>query len=182
MNNNITECCGNCNSCQLDKCPIDSYPLTPEEYNLARTLDKEVLEEREEKPISMDRYVSNRPDKEAYERERDRQLEHARYWRDPDKHRENARNRYYRNRDHALDRAKAYYKDNSEEIKTKRMAYYNTNKEEISEKKRNKRKEMKELWKTVERQTFRMDDGTELELLVVTQKSINFISTTWLIL
>lgn len=171
------ECCGNCNTCTVSVCPYDSPPLTVAEYNLARELDEQITKDREQKPIDMTRYLRNRPDKEAYERERDRELDRARYWRNPEKHREKALQQYYNNRDEKLAKAKQRYIDNREELATKSRQRYHSNKEQISETRRIRRQAMKEMWKNMMRQTFTMNDKTTKELYVVKQKSINFPTT-----
>lgn len=138
MNNfEEVECIGNCNLCSMvDVCSMNTEPLTAEEYATASILDIQIVKDREHKPINMTRYIHNRPDKEAYTKARDRELDHARYWRNPEKRRKQALESYYKHRDEKLDKAKEYYQKNKEEIKAKRKAYYEAHKEEISRKRR----------------------------------------------
>lgn len=171
------ECCGNCNDCQIEhRCPYET-PLSPEEYDECRARDKRIMKDREPKPIDMTRYIHNRPDREAYVRERDRQLDHARYWRNPEKRRKQALESYRKHRGKVLRRAHKYYTENCEEIKTKNSQRYHKNKEKINQQRREKRLEMKEKWKKVNIQAFTMSDGTIRHLAVIEQKSINFTAT-----
>ena len=137
----IEDCVGNCNSCNiLDNCPFEYEPLSLLEYQDANELDNKILQEREIKPDDMTRYVHNRPDKEEYTKARDRELDHARYWRNPEKRRQQSLQRYYKNRDEVLSKAKDYYQQNKEELKAKSKAYYEANKDEINRKRREARK------------------------------------------
>ena len=141
----IEDCMGNCKGCNiLSNCPFELQPLDYSEYQQSKALDKQILDERKPKPIDMTRYIHNRIDKEEYTKARDRELDHARYWRNPEKCRQKSLQRYYKNRDKILEKAKEYYQKNKDEIKARSKAYYEAHKEEISKKRREERKNRKQ--------------------------------------
>lgn len=130
-------CIGNCQKCQNSTCIYDRE-MTGKEYDLSRQLDTEILLERQEKPVSMDKHIYNRPDREAYTRERNRILDKRRYSKNPEKFRKSSRERYYRNREVRIAHQIEYYNANREERIVKQREYYEENKETINAKKRQK--------------------------------------------
>lgn len=123
------------------------------------------------------------------------------YHRHKEERRQRQKEYYDENREEILDQKQGYYQTNRDEILQKRKdSYishpvevidseiaehrrqkskrsYHNNKDNINKKRRHQRNAIKELWNKVTRQTFIMDNGSVVELLIVEQKSMNYAST-----
>lgn len=127
----MVECCKNCFECEVEDCPVDY--ILPEERKQSNLIDTEVLKSREPAVITMQRYIHNRPDKEAHIKARNREYERKRGYR-----KEAKRQQYLRHREKKLEYQKTYYEDHKEEVLARQKAIYYENREEILEKRREK--------------------------------------------
>lgn len=125
-----------CLNCKYEDCINDDGALTYEEYQQARQTDKEIVEEKFSGVDMTLRYVTNRPDKELYEKVRDKSYERKRIY-NPE-----AKKKYYeKNKDTILEARKSYYENNRDEVKARTKNYYEQHKDEINARKRAKRRE-----------------------------------------
>lgn len=133
-----------CLECKFSDC-INDRDMTLEERQYSREYECSLKKEFQPQVIpelGMQRYIHNRPDKEAYIKARNAEYEEKRKGR-PDRVACKKR-QYQRHREEKLAYQKTYYKEHKEEILARQKAKYEANKEEINKQRREKRKEKKQ--------------------------------------
>lgn len=130
-------CSMDCLVCERKECDNDN-PATEQERKLSSSLDKDC---NKVVGVDMTRYIHNRPDKEEYERARNREYEHKRAG--TPKRKEQKRKQYLRHREEKLSYQNRYYAEHKEEILARQKAHYEAHKEEINKKRREQRKARK---------------------------------------
>lgn len=139
-----TVCDMNCFNCRYEDC-INDEDMSLEERQYSR--EYELSLKRENKitdtpKLGMQRYIHNRPDREAYIKARNAEYEAKRKGR-PDRV-EYKKRQYQRHREEKLAYQKKYYENNKEEILARQKANYQANKEEINKKRREEYRRRKE--------------------------------------
>ncbi len=133
-----------CSECKFSDCINDS-DMTMEERIRSNEFERALKKEFEPQVIpelGMQRYIHNRPDKEAYVKARNAEYEAKRKGR---KDRVAYKKRYYRaNRERVLEYQKNFYQEHQDEKMAYQRAYYEANKEEINRRRREKRKERRQ--------------------------------------
>ena len=144
----VLVCDMNCLECKFSDC-INDNDMTLEERLFSKEHDNSVKKESYSYVIpelGMERYIHNRPDKEAYIRARNAEYEAKRKGR-PNRV-EYKKRQYQKYRESKLAYQKQYYEDNKDEILARQKAVYEANKEEINRRRReayHKRKEQQKL-------------------------------------
>ena len=129
-------CNMDCLNCKYDDC-INDCDMTLSEREFSDAFNKDIQNERDlkvEVGIGMQRYVHNRPDREAYIKARNREY----YMTKKLKHDMKAisREKYLRHREEKIEYQKSYYRKNKDEILAIQKSKYDENKEEINRKRR----------------------------------------------
>ena len=130
-------CNMDCLNCEYEDGCINDSDMTLIERKFSDSLNKDIKNERElkvEVGIGMQRYVYNRPDKEAYIKARNREYEIKRKSRHDMKAK--SREKYLRHREERIEYQKSYYRNNKDEILAIQKSKYEENKEEINRKRR----------------------------------------------
>ena len=137
-------CDMDCLHCKFSDCINDSDMTLAErsfskqyETSLKKSLQPQVIPE-----LGMQRYIHNRPDKEAYQKARDAEYEEKR--KGSPERREAKKRQYQRHREEKLAYQKSYYEKHKEEILARHKANYEVNKEEINRKRRERRRQKNE--------------------------------------
>ena len=141
MSNSI--CDMRCLHCKFSDC-INESAMTLEERSFSKQYEtslKKSLQPQVIPELGMQRYIHNRPDKEAYIKARNAEYEAKRKGR-PDRVACKKR-QYQKHREEKLAYQKSYYEKHKEEILARQKANYEANKEEINRRRREKRKENK---------------------------------------
>lgn len=141
MGNSI--CDMKCLECKFKDC-INEDDMTLEERSFSKQYEtslKKSLQPQVIPELGMQRYIHNRPDKEAYIKARNAEYEAKRKGR-PDRVACKKR-QYQKHREEKLAYQKSYYEKHKEEILARQKANYEANKEEINRRRRERRKENK---------------------------------------
>lgn len=139
MSNKI--CDMDCLHCKFSDC-INDCDMTLEERQFSRQYETSLKKEFEPKVIpelGMERYIHNRPDKEAYQKARNAEYEEKR--KGSPERREAKKRQYQKHRGEKLAYQKSYYEEHKDEILARQKSVYEDNKEEINAKRRAKRRE-----------------------------------------
>ena len=133
-------CSMNCLECEYDRCINDS-PMTHEERKFHREYETSLKKDLGPKIIpelGMQRYIRNRPDKEAYIKARDAEYESSR--RGSPQRIGSSKKYYNTHRRKRIDYQLSYYEANKDEILARQKAYYEAHKDEINRKRREERR------------------------------------------
>lgn len=131
----------NCLECKFSDC-VNDDEMTLKEREFSRkyeTLLKKELEPQVIPELGMQRYIHNRPDKEAYIKARNAEYEKKRS--NSPKRREAKKRQYQNHRSEKIAYQKSYYEEHQDEILARQRAVYESNKEEINAKRKQKRRE-----------------------------------------
>ena len=137
-------CDMDCIHCKFSDC-INDGVMTLEEREFSKEYEtclKKSLHPQVIPELGMQRYIHNRPDKEAYEKARNAEYEAKRKGR-PDRVACKKR-QYQRHREEKIAYQKKYYEEHKEEILARQKAKYEANKEEINRKRRERRRQKNE--------------------------------------
>ena len=129
-------CDMDCIHCKFSDC-INDGAMTLEEREFSKEYEtclKKSLQPQVIPELGMQRYIHNRPDKEAYEKARNAEYEAKRKGR-PD--RVSCKKRQYqRHREEKIAYQKSYYEEHKDEILARQKLVYEQNREEINAKRR----------------------------------------------
>lgn len=133
-------CDMDCLHCKFSDCINDSDMTLEErsfskqyETSLKKSLQPQVIPE-----LGMQRYIHNRPDKEAYIKARNAEYEEKR--KGSPERRESKKRQYQRHRGEKLAYQKSYYEEHKDEILARQKSAYEQNREEINAKRRAERR------------------------------------------
>ena len=132
----VQVCDMRCLECKFSDC-INYSVMTLEERSFSKQYEtslKKSLQSQVIPELGMQRYIHNRPDKEAYIKARNAEYEAKRKGRSD---RVACKKRQYqRHREEILSYQKSYYEQHKEEILARQKSIYEANKEEINRKRR----------------------------------------------
>lgn len=127
------KCDMDCFNCKYADCINHSNTLTYEEYQNARFIENSLVKDQLPR-VDMTRYIHNRPDKEVYEKQRNREYEQKR--KGSPARKEAKKRQYAKHREAKLAYQKAYYEENREERRTYAKHRYEQNKDRINARRR----------------------------------------------